>query len=61
MSETSHSPTWTDPAQCPFCETELESPGAGFVRHIETSSRCKEHFDLWRDRIRGDMRAEWSG
>ncbi|APX95871.1 DUF7501 family protein [Natronorubrum daqingense] len=52
---------WTNPIHCPFCGTELESPGAGFVDHIEESDDCKQSFDHWRENITGDLAGEWAG
>jgi hypothetical protein len=53
--------TWDDPNQCPFCTTELEDPGAGFMDHLEESPVCKQGFEQWRSSIAGDMGGEWSG
>ena len=50
-----------EPRRCPFCESELASPGAGFVRHIEESPECRDAFETWRDRVTDDMRGGWAG
>lgn len=46
LSETS-----IEPSQCPFCGTEIASPGAGFMRHVENEPECRDAFDTWRDRV----------
>ncbi|MFB6121343.1 MAG: hypothetical protein ABEJ68_09535 [Halobacteriaceae archaeon] len=53
--------SWSDPNECPFCGERLESPGEGFMIHIEESPDCDADFDTWRDRVSGDMAAGWSG
>lgn len=50
-----------DPGQCPFCGTELASPGAGFMRHVETEPECRDAFETWRDHVTDDMRGGWAG
>jgi len=50
-----------EPRRCPFCESELASPGAGFVRHIDESPECRDAFETWRDRVTDDMRGGWAG
>jgi len=50
-----------EPIECPFCEETLSSPGAGFVRHIEAESVCRESFETWRERVGEDMRGGWPG
>ncbi|MFW6318185.1 MAG: DUF7501 family protein [Halorubrum sp.] len=50
-----------EPRECPFCEVELASPGAGFVRHIDEPPECRDAFETWRDRVTDDMRAGWPG
>ena len=49
------------PRTCPFCGTDLPSPGAGFIRHIEESGGCHEAFETWRDRVAEDIRGGWAG
>jgi len=56
LSETS-----IEPSQCPFCGTEIASPGAGFMRHVENEPECRDAFDTWRDRVTDDMRGGWAG
>jgi hypothetical protein len=53
--------TWNDPNHCPFCETELETPGAGFVDHLGESPDCQTGFEAWRSNIAGDVPGGWSG
>lgn len=53
--------TWDDPNVCPFCTAELDDPGAGFVRHIESSPVCATGFEQWRSAVAEDVRGEWSG
>ena len=53
--------TWSDPNHCPFCDSELESPGVGFVDHLGDSPDCESDFETWRSRIGGDLRGGWSG
>jgi len=53
--------TWSDPNHCPFCDGELESPGAGFVDHLDDSSDCEADFETWQSRIAGDVPGGWSG
>lgn len=60
MSQTATT-TWTDPSCCPFCDSDLADPGAGFIDHIHTSPECQTEFDMWRSNIAGDMGGEWSG
>lgn len=48
-----------EPGQCPFCGTELKSPGAGFVNHIDDAAACRKRFERWRDRVADDMRGGW--
>lgn len=53
--------TWTDPHVCPFCQTPLADPGAGFIDHIRTSPDCESGFDTWRSNVADDIRGGWSG
>lgn len=53
--------TWEDPNRCPFCRSELDDPGAGFLAHLEESSVCERGFETWRTSVADDMRGEWSG
>jgi hypothetical protein len=53
--------TWENPDLCPFCLTELENPGEGFMSHLEESPVCERGFDQWRSSIANDMGGEWSG
>lgn len=53
--------TWNDPNRCPFCERELETPGAGFVDHLGENPDCESGFEVWRGRIAGDLPSGWSG
>jgi len=55
------SETWADPNQCPFCGQELQSPGEGFVRHLDESEACDGEYGVWRQRIANDIRGGWSG
>lgn len=57
----SASATWNDPNRCPFCETELETPGAGFVDHLGESPACEDSFETWRSNVAGDLVGGWSG
>ncbi len=50
-----------EPTTCPFCGTDLASPGAGFIRHIEETTGCHESFETWRDRVADDIRGGWAG
>jgi hypothetical protein len=52
---------WDDPNVCPFCVTELDGPGAGFIRHLGESPVCERGFDHWRESVAGDIGGEWSG
>ncbi|ELY52210.1 DUF7501 family protein [Natronorubrum bangense] len=52
---------WNDPISCPFCGDELESPGAGFVDHIDANADCEDGFEQWRSNIASDLAGEWSG
>ena len=52
---------WSDPITCPFCGDELESPGVGFVDHIDENADCEVDFEHWRGNIAGDLAGEWSG
>jgi hypothetical protein len=53
--------TWNDPYHCPFCENELETPGAGFVDHLGENPDCEEGFEVWRSHVAGDLPGGWSG
>lgn len=53
--------TWDNPEICPFCRTELENGGAGFIDHIETSRTCKAGFDRWRGQVADDIKGGWIG
>ena len=53
--------TWSDPSQCPFCDTALASPGAGFVDHLDDSDDCRTEFDVWRGRVADDLGGAWTG
>ncbi len=53
--------TVIEPKRCPFCGTELASPGAGFMRHVENEPECRDAFETWRDRVTDDMRGGWAG
>jgi len=56
--------TATNPVQpnrCPFCECPIGSAGAGFMEHIEANPECNEAFELWRERVDGDMMGGWTG
>jgi hypothetical protein len=46
---------WSDPRQCPFCGSDLDDGGAGFVRHVEDRPECESRFETWRRRVGGDM------
>lgn len=61
MSANASTPTWSGPETCPFCGEALADPGAGFIAHIERTPDCKDAFEGWRERIRGDIWGEWSG
>jgi Zn-finger nucleic acid-binding protein len=50
-----------EPGRCPFCDADLASPGAGFVRHIDEAPKCRDAFETWRDRVTDDMRGGWPG
>ncbi|ELY61901.1 DUF7501 family protein [Natronolimnohabitans innermongolicus] len=52
---------WSDPITCPFCGDELDSPGAGFVDHIDDNADCEAGFEQWRQNIAGDITGEWAG
>ncbi|MGM0604844.1 MAG: DUF7501 family protein [Halobacteriota archaeon] len=54
-------PRWNGTERCPFCQSELADPGAGFVDHLEESSRCDAGFEQWREHIAGDIGGEWIG
>lgn len=51
----------TEPERCPFCGSDIASPGAGFMRHVENEPECRDAFDTWRDRVSDDMRGGWAG
>lgn len=53
--------TWDDPSVCPFCTTELENPGEGFVTHLRESPVCEQGFEEWRNSVTNDIGGEWSG
>lgn len=53
--------TWNDPDHCPFCNTELPNPGAGFIDHVNENPDCESEFDAWRTQIADDIRGGWSG
>lgn len=53
--------TWNNPNVCPFCEMQLESPGAGFMDHLKTNPACESGFEQWRGNINNDIRGGWSG
>jgi len=50
-----------EPNRCPFCERPIGSAGAGFMEHIESNPECNEAFELWRERVDGDMPGGWAG
>lgn len=52
---------WSDPSTCPFCNAELESPGAGFVDHLKESPACDTEFGRWKHHVADDLGGEWSG
>lgn len=54
-------PDWTGPAVCPFCGSELDDGGPGFIDHIEGRPRCESSFRVWRDRVADDIKGGWSG
>jgi hypothetical protein len=53
--------TWSDPSRCPYCGATLDSPGAGFVDHLDDADDCERRHGRWRDRIDDDMRGGWAG
>lgn len=55
------SETWSDPQLCPFCETTLASPGAGFIDHLAEAPGCRREFESWRARVDDDLIGEWGG
>ena len=61
MTGPTHAATWTDPTTCPFCSSELDDPGAGFIDHIDGNPDCAAGFDTWRTNVAGDMGGEWGG
>lgn len=62
MSVNANTPTnWSDPSTCPFCGAALESPGAGFVDHLDESPACDKGFGNWKEHVAGDLGGEWSG
>mgnify|MGYP000031677453 FL=1 len=50
-----------EPNRCPFCERPIGSAGAGFMEHIESHPECSKAFELWRERVDGDMPGGWAG
>lgn len=52
---------WSDPDTCPFCGSELATPGAGFIDHIDENARCETSFENWRSNLTDDLTGEWSG
>jgi hypothetical protein len=61
LSDPTGTPTWNGTETCPFCGDEIPDPGAGFIAHTRDSPACRSAFDGWRERLRSDMRGEWSG
>lgn len=55
MSTGTPTATWTDESNCPFCETSLPNPGAGFVDHLKESPDCQSGFDAWRFHLADDF------
>jgi hypothetical protein len=53
--------TWNNPNVCPFCEMQLDSPGAGFMDHLKSNPACESGFDQWRGNVDNDIRGGWSG
>lgn len=58
---TTPDPTWSKPHVCPFCESDLDDPGAGFVDHLKERDDCARGFEAWRGKVAGDMVGGWSG
>lgn len=54
-------PSWDGTETCPFCGSTLSDPGAGFIVHTKRSPGCHKAFDGWRNRLKDDIRGEWSG
>lgn len=54
-------PNWSDAASCPYCESDLADPGAGFVDHVAESPDCLESYAAWKERVASDVPAGWSG
>jgi hypothetical protein len=52
---------WDDPDFCPFCGTELNDPGAGFIAHVEAAPTCRRRFEAWREGVTDDIGSEWGG
>lgn len=52
---------WGCPHRCPFCNAAIESPGIGFMAHLEDSESCKRGFRIWRDHVSDDMSGGWGG
>ncbi|MCL9818469.1 DUF7501 family protein [Natronocalculus amylovorans] len=50
---------WTDHNHCPFCQSRLADPGAGFMDHLDENPRCKSGFRQWRRNVAGDIGSEW--
>lgn len=53
--------TWDGPERCPFCGATLADGGPAFMAHVGDSPACEAGFDLWRERVAGDMNGEWGG
>jgi hypothetical protein len=53
--------TWSDPEQCPFCGDEIDSPGVGFVDHVDEAPDCESEFETWRQRVTDDVAGCWGG
>ncbi|WP_435361404.1 DUF7501 family protein [Haloarchaeobius sp. DFWS5] len=60
-TDTTPTPSWSNPNVCPFCDAELADPGAGFIDHLSDSEHCDSGFQLWRGNIADDISGGWSG
>jgi hypothetical protein len=55
MSTGTPTANWTTETNCPFCDDDIDDPGAGFVDHLKTNPECKSGHDAWKFHLSDDF------
>jgi hypothetical protein len=55
MSVGTPTANWTTEYNCPFCDGNLDNPGAAFVDHIDENPECKSGHDAWKFHLSDDF------